>query len=199
MYLGAVLGLGFLALTAPRRGGMPARRLWPILALLLLAFGGDGLNSYLHLFPGAPALYEPNNTLRLVTGTGMGLLMAIVLYPAFAQTVWQTWDARPVLGGFRSLLVLFLLAAGLDVVVLTENPLVLYPLALVSAGGVLVLLTMVYTMVVLMVTKAENRFNRLGQLVTPLIAGFGVGLLQIAVLDFVRFLFTGTWEGFHFG
>ena len=36
-------------------------------------------------------------------------------------------------------------------------------------------------------------------LVYPLMAGFIIGLSQVAVLDLVRFLLTGTWSGFHLG
>ena len=76
---------------------------------------------------------------------------------------------------------------------------VLYPLALISAAGVLVLLSMVYSMVWLMVLRKENQFLRLYQFVYPLMGGFLVGLLQIGVLDFLRYALTGTWDGFHLG
>jgi len=94
-----------------------------------------------------------------------------------------------------------MLAAALfiDFLVLTENPIVLYPLALISAAGVLVLLTIVYTMVWVMLTKKENQFTEFRQLWPLISAGFATALLQIAALDYFRYLFTGTWDGFHFG
>ena len=199
MYLGAMLGLIFQAIVGRSRSGMPARRLWVVLGLLVAAFGVDGLNSYLHFFPGAPALYEPQNWLRLLTGTGMGVVIAAALYPAFNQTVWKKQVRRPALENLRSLRILLVSALVLDLVVLTENPLILYPLALISAAGVLVLLSMIYSMLWLMVLRIENRFESLIQLVLPLTGGFGLALVQIAALDYVRFLFTGSWEGFHLG
>jgi hypothetical protein len=33
----------------------------------------------------------------------------------------------------------------------------------------------------------------------PLTGGFGLALLQIALLDFGRYALTGTWDGFHLG
>jgi uncharacterized membrane protein len=199
MYLGAVLGLVYQAILSPRRSGMPSWRIGVILGLLAAAFALDGLNSYLHLFPGLPSLYEPNNTLRLVTGTGMGLVIALVLYPAFNQSVWRTTANQPALRGFRPWVGLIILALLLDAVVLTENPLLLYPLALVSAAGVLVLLSMIYAMVSLIVLRAENRFQQASQLVLPLAGGFGLALLQILLFDAIRFWLTGTWDGFHLG
>jgi uncharacterized membrane protein len=199
MYLGAVLGLVYQWIIGKKRSGFPHWSVIIFLAAFLTAFGIDGINSYLHFFPGAPSLYEPQNWLRLVTGMGMGLGIAAVIFPAFNQTVWSEWDARPALGSlpvFGLLMVLALILVGL---VLTGNPLILYPLALISAAGVLVLLSMVYTMVWLMALRLENRFVRASQLFLPLTGGFTFGLLQIAAFDFVRFLFTHTWDGFHLG
>ena len=199
MYLGAVLSLGYQAVIGRRKTGTPPWGVLFILGSLLIAFAVDGLNSYLSLFPGAPSLYHPNNTLRLLTGTGMGVVIAVALYPAFNLSVWKETDARPAIGGVRVLGVLLILALLLDAMVLTENPLVLYPLALVSAFGVMVLLTMVYSMLWLMVFKLEGRYNRIEQLILPLVGGFAIGLVQIGILALVRYFLTSTWEGFHLG
>lgn len=159
----------------------------------------DGTNSFLHLIPGAPGIYEPNNTLRLFTGTGMGLVIAAMLFPAFNQTVWKEWDPKPAFTNFLGLGGLVVPALGLDGLVLTGSSWVLYPLALISALGVLVLLTVVYSMVLLLLLRFENRFQFIYQLALPLAGGFGIGLLQIILLDVVRFAFTHTWDGFHLG
>ena len=118
---------------------------------------------------------------------------------AFNQTVWEERENRPALTGFRSLLVLISIGAILDLLVMSENPLILYPLALISATGVLIILTMVYTTVWLMVLRKENRWNHLVELILPLTGGFTLALIQIALLDFGRYLLTGTWQGFHLG
>jgi uncharacterized membrane protein len=199
MYLGAMLGLAYLGILAPRKGGLPSKKLIVVLGILVAAFALDGINSFLSFFPGVPTLYQPQNWLRLLTGTGMGLVIAIALYPAFNQTVWKDWQSKPALEGMRSFVGLLLLAGFLDLLVLSGNPLILYPLALISAAGVLVLLTMVYSMFCLMVFRAENAYIRLHQLLLPLTAGFGLAILQIAVLDFARYMLTGTWNGFHLG
>ena len=105
MYLGAMLGLLYMSLRGWKRGGIPPKRVLAVLSVLVIAFAVDGLNSYLHLpfFPGAPSLYEPSNTTRLLTGTGMGLVIAALIYPSFHQTVWPDWKAKPAITGIRSL------------------------------------------------------------------------------------------------
>ncbi|RPI34011.1 MAG: DUF2085 domain-containing protein [Chloroflexota bacterium] len=199
MYLGAVLGLVFQYLTSNRLSGGPSWRVVAVLAVLVGAFGVDGVNSYLHLFPWAPSLYEPQNWLRLLTGTGMGIVVAVVLFPAFNQTMWIHWDQRKAIRGLPSLGLLLALGLLLDLLVMTENPVFLYPLALISAAGVLALLTMVYSMVLVMLFKLENRFQMLRQMAIPLTGGFMMALAQIAILDLVRFYLTGTWSGFTIG
>jgi uncharacterized membrane protein len=199
MYLGAMLGLVFQWVRAPRRGSNPPRRVIALLGLVTLAFGIDGLNSMSNLIPDFPSLYTTTNPLRIFLGTGFGVVMAAAVYPAFSQTMWADWRAEPALGSLREAGLLLALAAGLAALVLTENPLLLYPLTLLSAAGVLVVLTMLYAMMAMIVLKAENIYLRWRELATPLAVGFTVAVLQILGADVVRYLIFGTWEGFHIG
>jgi uncharacterized membrane protein len=199
MYLGFLTGLAFLGISRPRFGGLPEKRMLIGLGILVLAFAVDGINSYLHLFPNAPGLYEPHNSLRLLTGMGVGLSIAAVLYPAFNQTALTNWLPEPALKSPLQLVFMLLLGLLVSLLLLTENSLILYPLALLSAGGVLVMLSMVYGMLWMMLFKLENRVQHLGQLVLPLAGGLLFSVLQIAVIDLGRYLLTGTWAGFTFG
>jgi uncharacterized membrane protein len=198
MYLGAILGLLYQVFTARHRTGLPSWKIIIFLGFVVAAFAVDGVNSYLHLIPGFVGLYEPQNWLRLLTGTGVGITVAILLFPAFNQSAWIDLDNRRAIPGFRSLGILLILALVLDGIVLTEFWPILYLFAIVSAIGVLVLLCMVYSMVCIMLFRKENQYERLNQMLLPLAAGLFMALLQIAVLDFVRYWLTGTWSGFSF-
>jgi uncharacterized membrane protein len=204
MYLGALVGLVFQWILGRRRIGLPPKRVWVVLGFFLLAFAVDGLNSYLTLFIGkpplyldAPLLYPPHNLMRLLTGTGMGLAMAAALYPSFNLTVWQRVDHRLALPGLRHLAGMTLLALAVDGLVLTENPLLLYPLTILSAATTLLVLSLVYTMVWVILVRKENTFDSIRAMGMVLLAGFGTALLQIALIDLARYWLTGTWEGFH--
>jgi uncharacterized membrane protein len=207
MYLGALLGLVFLTVTVPKRAGMPSKSLFVVLGLLVIAFGVDGVNSYITLmrqigtpfFSSLPTLYEPNNTLRLLTGTGMGLVIAVVLFPAFNQTLWSNWDSRPALNGWRVLGILLALAFGVDLLMLTDLPVILLPLAILSALTVPLLLSMVYSLFAMMVLRKDNTYQRLSQAWLPLTAGFTIAMLQIVIFDILRYALTGTWGGFPLG
>lgn len=202
MYLGAAIGLLFLTLRAPRHDGFPDwRSAWPF-ALAALAFAIDGSNSYLYLVKTTlgrplpiPNLYVPNNTLRLLTGSGMGLGIAVVLFPAFNQIFWRAPASQPVLNGRTgaTLLGLTLLA---DLLVLTEQPPVLAVAAVVSTLTVPLLLTLIYASAWLFIFRQENQFETLQQGWLPLMAGLTLGMLQILLLDALRLWLTGTWGAF---
>jgi len=197
MYLGAMIGLLY-QLRLGRRGGMPSRKILVALGVFILAFIVDGSNSYLHLFPGAPSLYSPQNFLRLLTGIGMGITISAMLYPVFQQTIWTEWSRQPAISTWPQLGMILLIAGFVDLGVLTEQPLVIYPASLLSALTVLVILAMVYTMVWVMILRRENAFQNWKDLWAFLVAGSGTALLQIMVMDLVRFGFFGNWSGFVF-
>jgi asparagine N-glycosylation enzyme membrane subunit Stt3 len=89
------------------------------------------------------------------------------------------------------------MAGVIDLMVWSENPLLLFPLAVLSAAGVVMILTLVYTIVWTLIAKQDNRFTSVRQVWMALLAGFLTALLQIAVIDAGRYWFTGTWGGFN--
>ncbi|MCC6298823.1 MAG: DUF2085 domain-containing protein [Anaerolineales bacterium] len=202
----AAISLIFFAFLSKKKSGMPGWKLGAPLILFFLAFGIDGSNSYLYLLKqtsdGAlsalPNLYVPNNVLRLFTGSGMGIALASILFPAFNQTVWQTADPKRALD-WKKLAALVGIILLVDLLILTENPFVLYPIAILSALGVLTLLTIVFTMMWLMIMRQENTFHKLSEMWMPFLAGLTLALLMISAIDLLRFNLTGTWGGLPLG
>ena len=194
-FLGAILGLAYQTALG-RKGRMPRAIVLVLFGLMALAWVLDGSNSFLMMLPGGRAIYETQNWTRLVTGTGMGLAISAVLRPAFIQTVYQTWDEESAFDNWKQILGLLLAAAVMDILILLEIPWILYPLALIGSLGVVVLLTMIYSMVLVMITNHENQFAHLRDYWVPLVGGYIVALLQIGVIDLLRYLWTGTWGGF---
>lgn len=197
MYLGAVVGLLFQWTAGKRRIGVPSWKIILPISLFILFFAVDGLNSFYSLISSSQGLYPPNNVLRLLSGTGMGLAISVALVPAFNSTIWKMVDPRPALLNVRQFLLMVLVAFGISALILSGIPVIMYPLALISAAGVILILTMVYTMVLAMVFKTENQFDQIRQTVFVLLGGITLALVQIGILDLIRFYFTGTWEGFH--
>jgi uncharacterized membrane protein len=204
MYLGAMTGLVFQLVIGYKRNHLPHWSVLILLGLLTAAFGIDGSNSYLYLIksisPGAlaniPNLYVPNNTLRVLTGSGMGLAMVLMLLPAFNQTVWADGEERAAFPNLKPFVLLLGITLVLDLLALTESPVVLYPVAIISTIGVLALLTMVYCMVWVMLMRQDNAFTSYTQMWLPLLAGLTIAMIQTAAIDAMRLWLTGTWGAF---
>lgn len=197
MYLGAVTAFLYYVVRRPRAGLYPDKRTFALLGLIALLWAADGLNSYVSLFPGELSLYPPNNTLRLTTGMLLGVALSSVVYPTFNQVAWVEWGVERALRSPLELLLVAGLASIPSGLVLTGNPLLLYPLALVSAAGVLLILTLVYTTMLLALFRLENRLRERRELTLPLLGGLMLAVLQIGLIDLLRFWWTGTWDGFH--
>jgi len=205
-FFAAGVTLLFFAFASGKKSGMPGWKLGAPLIVFFLAFGIDGTNSYIYLLKqtsqGAldniPNLYVPNNTLRLFTGSGMGIALASILFPAFNQTTWKDSDPSPALD-WKKLGMIIGAVFLIDLLVLTESPIVLYPIAIISVLGVLSLLILVFSMLWLLIMRQENVFDSLKQMWLPFVAGTTLAFLMITVIDLLRFKLTGTWGGFPLG
>jgi uncharacterized membrane protein len=205
-FYAAAISLLFFAIFSKKQSGMPGWKLGAPLLLFLIAFGVDGSNSYLYLLKttagGAldsiPNLYTPNNTLRLLTGSGMGIALASMLFPAFNQSTWKDADPGRALS-WKKLGILVALILLVDLAVLTESSFVLYPIAILSVLGVLALLVTVFSMVWVLIMRQENEFTSLKQMWMPFLAGTTLAFLMISAIDLLRFRLTGTWGGFPLG
>lgn len=196
MYLGVTLTFVVLTLAGRRRWSkLPPPKVLAVLAGFIVLFGIDGVNSYSHFFPNAPHVYEPQNWLRLVTGIGAGLTMGVIIYPALAQTLWREQTFRPSIGSIHELAGLVLVALLVVVLVLSEQPVLMYIFGLASAAGVLLILTAIGTMLILIIAKRDARAIQWRQVALPLLGGLFIAVLQIAIVSFVRFSITGTMSG----
>jgi uncharacterized membrane protein len=198
MYIGAFIGLIY-HLRQGRKGGMPKIKPAVVLGFFFVAWALDGVNSYLHFIPAAPHLYQPQNWLRLLTGFGLGLGMASVMAPVFNQSLWTDWSGDAALSTLRPLAGLIALCLLAFAATLTENPLILYPFAVLGSATVLALLTMIYTVVWTMLLRRENQFNSIQEAWWMVLAGLTTAILQIGFLDLLRFHLTGDWGGFPIG
>jgi len=196
MFLGAILGLSYQIIQG-KKGEMPPVPVLIMFGAFAVAWVLDGVNSFSMLVPVIPSLYQTQNWTRLLTGTGMGLAVSALLMPSFIQTMFVDWEDKSALGNWKQVLGLLLAAVILDCLVLLEIPWLLYPLSILSSAGVFVLLIMVYSMVLVMLFKKDNTIEKLKQLILPLVGGYILALLQVGVIDLLRYLWTGTWEGFN--
>lgn len=206
-FTSAAVTLIFLSIIGSKRSGMPTKKIIITLAAFFLIWAVDGSNSYLYLikqtypgaFPQIPNIYIPNNFLRLLTGSGMGMGMGAVLYAAFNQTAWKEMDPRPALGTWRDLGLLIGTMLLIDLAILSGSPIALYPIAFISVLGVVTLLTLIFSVVWMMIMRQENTFTTLREMWLTLTAGLTLALIMLIVIDLLRLRMTGTWGAFPLG
>jgi uncharacterized membrane protein len=194
MYLGALYGLIFQVVFGKRRGGFSGKLL-VFLGVFALFFALDGINSFAGLVLDRSPFYDPQNWLRLVTGVGVGLLIAIVLHPIFTQTVWRSWQPGSALDDYRMMAIFLVGGILMMIALLSGLSVILYLLAILSVLSVLVVLTLIYSLLLLMLFKQENRYNHFRELSVALLGGFTLTMVQIGIFDLVRFFLTETWNG----
>ncbi|HKD76765.1 MAG TPA: DUF2085 domain-containing protein [Ktedonobacterales bacterium] len=166
---GIYLGFSLTTITQFVRGRWRAARLpsgWVAAALLagVAIMGVDGFNSVfvdLHL----PHLYQPNNYLRLATGTLTGTAMAAFLLPVANGILWRKSDGRTLYPSLQKLVWMVPVLFGAWLAVTLNWGLLLYPIALLSSAGVIVALTLINLTFVLAISGKVERYQRLIQAV----------------------------------
>ena len=190
-FLGAMLGAGVLILFRRQRAArLPSVPVLGLMVLFVALWGFDGLNSYLTFFPGAPHLYEPRNWLRMSTGMLNGLALLILVWPIFNFTLWREPKQVAVLDNAWQLLAILPVAGLLVVIVNLGIGALLYPLAILSSGGVLLMLIMINTMIAAVILGREGYARNWPQALVPLTVGLGLAILQMAFMILLRAYLT---------
>lgn len=191
MYLGCLLGLGFSWLQG-KRNGFPPLWVWAAFSGFFLAFAFDGVNSAIGLLPGLKQVYPSQNWLRLVTGMGIGLTMGSLLAVAFTQAVWKDVQESKLFAQLRYFLLMILAALLVGILVLFGPALVKQSLMLLSTLGVVVMLTLIYSVPASILFFGQSKVNDTRSLWLPLLIGFLIMILQLGGMAYLRFLITGT-------
>ena len=197
MFLGTLVSLAVLS-RRKKASGSPSKGLIAILVIFVLAFIVDGLNSMMGLFPVIPQLYTPGNLLRLVTGLMMGMVIANLLVVLWQQTWWKDSDSKPVLADWKHFLLMVAANALVGLMIWLRISFVYYPITIFSTAAIILLLSMIYSLIWIIIFKKENTFERYSDGLSFLLAGLATAIIQIGILDLLRYNLTGTWQGFAF-
>ena len=192
-FLGVVLGLAaMLLLRRYRASRLPPVAVLGVLVLFVGLWGFDGLNSYMTFFPGAPHLYEPRNWLRLATGMLNGLALILFVFPIFNFTLWRETTPERAIKNLWELAAILLVAALLIVVIVAPVDFLLYPLAILSSLGVVMMLTIINSMIAAVVLRREGYARTLRQAMVPLTIGAALAILEMTGMVLLRAYLTAT-------
>lgn len=179
--------LYLLALGRARAAKLPPLPVLVALITFVLVMAVDGVNSTLvDLF--LPHLYTPRNELRTLTGGGMGVAMAVLIFlmlnmslrrnPDTGQRIMTGWLE---LGG-ALLLNLLVLAAMYGNVAL-----MFWPIAAVSWLGITGILYAINLLLTALVMGYEGQVLRMAQLARPATLALVFTLIELGALSALRF------------
>ena len=190
-FLGAIVGLvTMLLLRRSRASRLPSVSVLLVLVFFIGFWAFDGLNSYMPFFPGAPNLYEPQNWLRLTTGMLNGLALIIIVFPIFSYTLWRDTTRDRVIKNVWELLAILPVMAILIWIIQAEISHLLYPLAILSSLGVLMMLTLINSMIATVVLGLEGQARTWTQALVPLAIGAALAILQVTAMVLLRAYLT---------
>ena len=196
MYLGVMLIFLFVPIFRRERNAAWPR--WPVMVGLLGLIGimgVDGINSVLWGF-GRFYLYQPLNSLRLATGMGAGLAMGTIALIVWAQTMWQQPNPQPLIHSLRELFLLMGAGAIIVILILSNIPPLQYALSIISAVGVVGILSTLYSILIIIAIRRDGSIQRWRSLAAPTTLAFCLTLVQIAVFVTLRLNYTETISGF---
>lgn len=186
-----VTSLYLIALGRRRAAKLPP---WPILAVLLLfvlIMAFDGFNSmFVDMF--LPSMYTPRNELRTLTGIGMGITIAALLFlilnlslrrdPDTTQPVIGTWLE---LGGALLINLLVLLAMYGNV------EFMYWPIAISAWLGIIGVLYCVNLLLTALFMRYEGTVTRVTQLARPATVALLFTMVELGALSAARYWLEG--------
>jgi uncharacterized membrane protein len=192
MYLGVFVAMLVFWLTGKlRHADLPPLPILLVFVGFIGVMGIDGINSYSHFFPQLPHLYTPRNWLRLLTGMGTGLAMGVMVMPSLAQTLWAVPRYQPVVETWTDFLRLVAVGGTAVVLVLSNQPTLLYVLALASVAGQLLVVAALNVVVFLIVLRRDGRAESWRETAVPLLIGLALAITELSLISLFRFNLTG--------
>jgi len=185
LYLGSFIGLLYFA-SQGRKSALPKRGILLLLCLLTLMWGTDGLNSLISDILKRPFLYPTNNTTRLASGFGMGLVLSTALATLFNVTIWKKREDSALLRNLWQVGAYMVLAAGMSALLVFSNECIFQALAFISIGMVVIVISLLYTIFWIIVAKKENSFDQPSAAGLFFCAGFASAMAQISLLSLLR-------------
>jgi uncharacterized membrane protein len=190
IYLGFVIAFALIAVVhrGERPREFPSVRVWIVMGVFLAAMGFDGISSY-------AGLRETTNSLRLITGIGVGFSAAAMVFPMLQDELWRRPGVGRVLDpAWR--LATWLAAVPISfVIVLLAGPLLGVAYPLLVAASILFTLCAINLVIVAMLPAFDRKGERLSDVIVPASVALVVALVEIAAAGYVRLLAEGVARG----
>ncbi|MDP9312146.1 MAG: DUF2085 domain-containing protein [Chloroflexota bacterium] len=178
----------FLYLVTQRRvqaAKLPPPQLTVVLLSAILVMAVDGLNSLLH--HSGYNLYPPHDGLRLASGSGAGLALAILGLPLLNGALrGAPHRDQPVINSWKQLAVISGLVAVIGMLAWEGVRWFFYPLVLLSVTGMIGGLLVVNLVAVLLIQGLYRRVLLLAQLARPATISIVLTVGELTLLAWLR-------------
>jgi hypothetical protein len=198
IYAGFLVMWAYLAILGRGHArGVPSASILLVLVLFVFSMGADGLNaffydtSFFQMPIELPHLYTPRLELRLGTGLLCGIAFAGILLPVVNSTLWRDEDPRPSIGNWKQFVGGISILAILFLLNESESGIFLYPLSILAAASVVILLSVINMVFVISFFKQPSAVTFRDAL-NPFAAGVLLTILELAVLASLRYAILGT-------
>jgi uncharacterized membrane protein len=193
IFLGFLCGVVLLVVLGRLRASQPPGGALGLACWALLALTGlDGLNAFFS-DGGLPHLYAPNTVLRLLTGLGAGLGLALLAVPVVAGVVWTRPSDEASIEAPLELLAGLALAGLVGGLLLVGPVVLLWPAALAMLAGVVVAFGVANLYVLVLATGRAHQAHTARDVGGGLISSLGLGLLELGALAALRSYLIATF------
>lgn len=190
IYLGFIVAFGLLVVTGRHRhAGFLSPGSLLVVSLLVGAMAVDGFNS---LFTDLrlPTLYDTDNRLRLLTGMGAGVGLAVMLAMLLGMSLWRAPDTRKrVTDRWWQPVGLYAAGVPLALLLMTESSLLFVPATIVLVLSATLAFSALALVSIVMIRGRENTFDSTFELQPQLVLGMAGGVFAIGSLALLRFGF----------
>jgi len=181
IYLGFVAAFALISVVhrGERPRGFPRWPAWVVMGLSLVAMGWDGVSSY-------AGLRATTNDLRLLTGLGVGIAAATVVFPMLQDEMWKhSGPGRLLEPAWRFWAWLLVLPVSF-VAIRWGGPLLGLGYPILVAVGIVFCLSAINLVIVGMFPMFDRKADRLGELWLPITIAAVVAFTEIAAASALR-------------
>lgn len=158
--------------------GVPPKRIVAVLAGFVALMAIDGFNSLLSdLLLWHP--YESRNELRVATGYGTGVSLAIMLSWLLASSTWNLGLPRAAISRFRDFLVPMAGLAAYGLLLLNGPGWLHFPVSLLLVASAWITVTMLLLVIVLLALRLDSQVRQIRHLHVPVAIS---ALLAVSVM-----------------
>jgi len=184
-FLSAFIAILFFMVRG-KKAAIPPKGIVACFIIFFLFWVVDGVNSFSSEILHQQLLYPPSNTLRFLSGAGMGMVFALIIMTIFNMVIWKDQQDTALLQDWQQLGLLLLCESTLVFFPFLHSTFLFQLAGFFSIATVVVLIALLYTILFVISTHKEATYVQFKEVVFPLLIGFSAAFLQMLLMGNMR-------------